>query len=113
MEQILDCPCLRHSLDCTNHVNPREHRNSGERVIINIKVETPKEIETSKVSEVKSALSQLKEATKEENQNARSPKESKKASTKFPFAQQSSVHLIVLSIDPKACIYLKCLVANR
>ena len=53
-------PGLGHSLDYPNHVNPMEPRNFDEWVIVNMKNEMCKEMEISKVREVKCALAQPK-----------------------------------------------------
>ena len=51
---------LGHSLDYPNHVNPTEPRNFDEWVIVNMKNEMCKEVEISKVREVKCTLAQPK-----------------------------------------------------
>ena len=73
-------PDLGHSLDQPNHVNPTEPRNFDEWVIVNMKNEMCKEVEISKVREVKCALAQPKQVVKEDDLNTISLKEFKKAS---------------------------------
>lgn len=53
-------PGLGHSLDYPNHVNPMEPRNFDDWVIVSMKNEMCKEVEISKVREVKCALAQPK-----------------------------------------------------
>ena len=53
-------PGLGHSLDYPNHVYPTEPSNFDEWVIVNMKNEMCKEVEISKVREVKCALAQPK-----------------------------------------------------